>query len=374
MKGVRTLAPRPIALGPSAALEAELTWAFHSREDPAEKAAIMTELVRLRLRAFRDPVPEEDAEWAHRHREREERSDDMQRRSWAGRWACEGYLESTNGTFEGRAAQWDSFDIDREPWYEFGDRVRKAPAGESEEATLDAALAAYGSRTRQPTPTPSAHWLAAARAVREKMATRKPAFQAVPVESVKGLMAPPGTRERLRELRMKRPEVKIRPIAPGPSAAREAELATKLSWVEDPAEKEALLAEHLALIEQAQQDPIPEEDAEWARIHREWDQDWLREFRPARRDIAAKLAYRAYCETEGIPVDENALATRRLPDAFYWVGDRMIDRPGEPEHETLAAALAVYAACTRKEPPRPSDHWLAAIRKVREILPKPKEP
>ncbi|MRG96794.1 hypothetical protein [Polyangium spumosum] len=89
-----------------------------------------------------------------------------------------------------------------------------------------------------------------------------------------------------------------------------------------------------------------------------------------RRDIAAELAYRAYCETEGIPVDERALATR-LPEEFFWVGDRMLDNPDEPEQATLTAALAVYAACTRKEPPPASEAWLSAIRKVRETLPKP---
>jgi len=267
-----------IAKGPCAELEAELRKEWFFRQDPAEKAAIADARAQVTLLAFRDPVPEEDAEWARGHRE-----------------------------------AWRNMSL------------RPAGQGPSREAVMEAA--------------------------------RK-------------LLTSPEERTRLRRAEA---EAKIRPIAPGPSAAREAELAKKLSWVEDPAEKEVLMAEYLALMDRAKKDPVPEEDAEWACIHREWDQDWLREFRPARRDIAAKLAYRAYCETEGIPVDENVLATR-LPDEFYFVGDRMIDEFEEPEQETLAAVLAVYARRTGKASPRPSETWLAAIRKVREVLPKPHKP
>ncbi|MDC3953179.1 hypothetical protein [Polyangium jinanense] len=359
--------PHSIAKGPCAALEAELQKEWFFRKDPAERAAIADARAQVVLLAYRDPLPEEDAEWARLHRERSKRDPEPARRDFAGRCAYKGYLESTGGTFEGRAAPWDS--IDREPWCAFGYHVWKAPEDEPEHETLAAALTAYGNRAGQPAPPPSEPWLAAARAVRKNFPkpTPPPSREAVMEAARKWLTSP----EERTQRRRAEAEAKIRPIAPGPSAAREAELAKKLSWVEDPAEKEALMAEYKALMSRAKKDPVPEEDAEWALIHREWDQDWLREFRPARRGIAAKLAYRAYCETEGIPVDEKVLATR-LPDEFYFVGDRMIDKFEEPEQETLAAVLAVYVRRTGKPPPRPSEAWLAAIRKVREVLPKPK--
>ena len=373
MKRDHTLDPKPIAKGPSAALEAELRLEYHYMEDQAGKLAIADEIGKLVLLAHRDPVPEEDVEWARLHRERKALNLLGARRCNAGEWAYEGYLASTGGTFEERSMPWKSPAFDHEPWYDFGDRVASAPEGESEDETLGAALAAFGSRAGQPAPALSEHWLAAARVVRTKWEDRKDRASKVPLDPVKGSVVPPGTRERLRELRMRRAELKILPLAPGPSAAREAELARELCCTVDPAEREALLAELLELDRRAKQDPISEEDAEWARAHREGERGLLRRIRAARSEIAAEFAYRAYCETEGIPVDEKALATR-LPDAFYWVGDRMIDKPEEPEQETLAAALSVYAACTRKEPPRPSEAWLVAIRKVREVLPKPHKP
>ncbi|MDI1484081.1 hypothetical protein [Polyangium sp. y55x31] len=371
MKRDQTLDPKPIAKGPSAALEAELGLEYWYMEDEAGKLAIAAEIAQLRRRAFQDPVPEEDVEWARLHRERDAWALEATRRQNAGEWAHQGYLASTGGTFEGRVSSWRSSELDHEPWYDFGGRVAGAPEGESEEETLGAALAAFGSRAGQPAPEPSEHWRAAARAVREKWTDRKARAWKGPLEPVKGSVVPPGTKERLRELRMKRAELKILPLAPGPAAAREAELARELYCTVDPAEREALLAELLELDRQAKQEPVPQEDAEWARAHREGERGLLRRIRAVRKDIAAELAYRAYCETEGIPVDERALATR-LPGEFYWVGNRMIEKPEEAEQETLAAVLAVYAACTRKEPPRPSEAWLTAIRKVREVLPKPK--
>ncbi|MDI1448001.1 hypothetical protein [Polyangium sp. 6x1] len=373
MKRDRTLDPKPIAKGPSAALEEELTRESYYVQDMAEKVAIAREKEKLIQRAFCDPVPAEDLEWARLHRERAARNLEASRWTNAGQWAYEAYVASAGGTFEGRSVPWNSREVHHEPWCDFGDRVAGAPEGESNEETLVAALTSFGSRTGQQAPTPSEHWLAAARAVRTNWADRKARAPKAPLEPVIGSVVPPGTKERIRELRMKRAELKILPLAPGPSAAREAELARELYCTVDPAEREALLAALLELDRRAKQDPIPEEDAEWAHAHREGERGLLRRIRAARKDIAAELAYRAYCETEGIPVDERALATR-LPDEFYWVGDRMIDKPEEPERETLAAALAVYAACTRKEPPRPSEAWLAAIRKVREVMPKPQKP
>ncbi|MDI3284644.1 hypothetical protein [Polyangium sp. 15x6] len=363
---------KPIAPGPSAALEGELRLEYWHMEDHAGKEAISMELAKLLLRAFRDPVPEEDMEWARLHRKRKVLNLLGPRRCNAGEWAYEGYLASTGGTFEGRSMPpWRSPAFDHEPWYDFGDRVAGAPEGESEEETLAAALAAFGSRAGQPAPAPSEHWRAAAGDVRTKWAHRKDLASKVPLEPVKGSVVPPGTRERLRELRMRRAEITFVPLAPGPSAAREAELARELYCTVDRAEQRALLAELFELDRRAKQDPVPEEDVAWAQAHRGPEPRMLRKLRPIRTRIAAELAYHAYCETDGVPVDESAIENRRLPEEFYWVGDRMIDHFDEPEQETLAAVLAVHAACTRKAPPRSSEAWLAAIRKVREVLPKP---
>ena len=371
MKPHPTAEPRkPLAGGPSAALEAELQLEFWHMEDNAGKEAIAMEVAQLRLRAFRDPVPAEDLEWARLHRQKKARDLVAARRCNAGEWAYEAYHASTGSTIEGRSVPWRSPTFDHEPWYEFGDRVAGALEGESEEEALGAALAAFGSRAGQPAPRPSDHWRAAADAVRRKWADRKALASKVPGEPVVGAEVPPGTRERLRELRMRRAKITFLPLAPGPSAAREAELARELYCTVDRDEQAALLAELFELDRRAKQDPVPEEDAAWARAHRGPEPRLLRKLRPVRTRIAAELAYHAYCETEGVPVDESAIENRRLPEEFYWVGDRMIDKPEEPEEETLTAALAVYAACTRKEPPRPSEAWLAAIRKVREILPR----
>lgn len=78
---------------------------------------------------MKGPISEDDLEWAQLHREQAERSLEPALREFSGRWARDGYLESSGGDYEGNGAPWEEVDKDaRKPWEAFGTRIRKAPA------------------------------------------------------------------------------------------------------------------------------------------------------------------------------------------------------------------------------------------------------
>jgi hypothetical protein len=159
---------KPSHPGPSAALEAQLRKKYYGTLDPVESEAILKQMAELRRRAWQKDVPPEDAEWARHHREMHERTQEPHRRLFAGRWSHDGYLVSTGVVFDPQASPWENLDkSEKEPWRDFGNRVRKAPADEPEHETIAAALEAYAKASGRPAPAPSEHWFAAARYMRE---------------------------------------------------------------------------------------------------------------------------------------------------------------------------------------------------------------
>lgn len=159
---------RPSHPGPSAALVASLHLKCLKTLDPAEREAIIKEIVAVERRAWQKDIPPEDAEWARAVREMHERNMEPHRRDFGGSWVFEAYLASTGVVFDPQASPWENLDAkDKEPWREFGNRVRKAPADEPEPETIAAALEAYAKASGRPVPAPSEHWLAAARYMRK---------------------------------------------------------------------------------------------------------------------------------------------------------------------------------------------------------------
>jgi hypothetical protein len=346
---------KPSAPGPSAALEAELEREFLCVVDPLEKVAIADELHELRSRAWNEPVPEEDAEWARLHREQHERNHGARLREFAGYRAYKAYLESSGGLFGNEHAPPEP--LDPEPWREFGNRVRKAAPAESEEETLAAALAGYAQYAGKQAPAPLEPFRAAVRAVRES-------FKKPQGDPPRRSPRPRPPKEILYGPTAHGARGAFDPIAPGPSAAREAELVKQYCSSRDPVERAAMREQLERVMFGLWREPVPEEDAEWARIHRGW-LELSEENNLCER--GCRWAYAAYLESSG-GVFDGEPAPREPYDTLSWsaFGNRVRKAPaGEPEEETLAAALADYGRCSRQPLPPPSEHWLAAARAVR---------
>ena len=173
MRPPRPLSQRgvPIFPGPTAAREAAIWREIHPCFDPAKKDVLFRELGDLYASAWREPVPEEDIEWARDRRERVMKTWDAIYRELSGQWARDGYLKSSGGTFDGNPAP--PYEMAEAAWRAFGERVRNAAAEEGEMETVEAAVAAYSEYSEQPVPQCSDHWLAAVRAIRAVLATPK---------------------------------------------------------------------------------------------------------------------------------------------------------------------------------------------------------
>ena len=165
----------PVLPGPSAAREEDIWRQLYPCFDEAKKERLFRELNELYASAWREPVPEEDVEWARDHREQ------IRKEKWAsmggltGIWAYNAYLKSSGGTFDEKPAP--PYERVEEAWRAFGERVRHAPAGEGERDMLEAAFAAFSACSGQPVPPCSDHWLAALRAVQAAVQTAVKPFK-----------------------------------------------------------------------------------------------------------------------------------------------------------------------------------------------------
>ena len=167
----------PALPGPSAARERALR-ALPAPDDPKELTARAQELRALYASAWRDDVPEEDRLWAALYRETCMLWVNQRRRHALAQSAYEGYLQSSDGRFGSEpAAPWRSLGaFANEPWYSLVDRIEDAPEGESEPATVEAAVREYWDALYRDAPPwgsdpDRAHWLAAIRAARRKAQT-----------------------------------------------------------------------------------------------------------------------------------------------------------------------------------------------------------
>jgi hypothetical protein len=125
--------------------------------------------------AWREDVPEKDREWAESYRHACMAKVNDRRRDALAQCAYEGYLQSSDGLFNGEPARpWPNLPyLASDPWRAFVDAVEDAPEGESELATAEAAVREYwDSLYREAPPWDSdpaqKYWLAAVRAVRKK--------------------------------------------------------------------------------------------------------------------------------------------------------------------------------------------------------------
>jgi hypothetical protein len=140
-----------------------------------ESAVLLQELRDLYVSAWRDDVPEEDREWAESYRHSCMDEVNRRRRDAVAQSAYEGYLQSSDGLFDGQPARpWRNLSgYESNPWRALVDAVEDAPEGESELATAEAAaLEFWDSLYREAPPWDSdpdrMHWLAAVRAARRK--------------------------------------------------------------------------------------------------------------------------------------------------------------------------------------------------------------
>ncbi|WP_437294636.1 hypothetical protein [Sorangium sp. So ce426] len=160
--------------GPSAARERAIK-ALPPPANREELAAREEELRALYASAWREDVPAEDREWAAAYRDICTLSVNDRRRSAIAQCAYEGYLQSSDGLFDGEPARpWRELSVRAvEPWCSFVDRIEDAPEGESEPATAEAAVWEYWDTLYQAAPPwdsdpAQSHWLAAVRAARRK--------------------------------------------------------------------------------------------------------------------------------------------------------------------------------------------------------------
>ncbi|WP_437926507.1 hypothetical protein WMF37_47130 [Sorangium sp. So ce291] len=160
--------------GPSAARERAIK-ALPAPEHREALAAREQELQALYATAWREDVPEEDQIWAAMYRDTCTMWINSRRRNALAQSAYEGYLQSSDGRFNGEPApRWSSLSyLASEPWCSFVDRVEEAPEGESEPATAAAAAREYWDTLYKEAPPwdsdpAQAHWLAAVRAARRK--------------------------------------------------------------------------------------------------------------------------------------------------------------------------------------------------------------
>ncbi|WP_437607375.1 hypothetical protein WMF20_42135 [Sorangium sp. So ce834] len=161
--------------GPSAARNRALWDASSHCTDTKEYRALQQELRDLYASAWRDDVPEEDREWAESYRHACMNEVNGRRRSALAQSAYEGYLQSSDGLFNGEPARpWSSLTgLASDPWRALVDAVEDAPEGESELATAEAAAREFwDSLYREAPPWDSdpakTHWLAAVHAARRK--------------------------------------------------------------------------------------------------------------------------------------------------------------------------------------------------------------
>ncbi|AUX36828.1 MULTISPECIES: hypothetical protein [Sorangium] len=167
-----SLPPLP---GPSAARDRALWDALHHTTALQESAVLLQELRDLYASAWRDDVPEEDREWAESYRHACMNEVNGRRRDAVAQSAYEGYLQSSDGLFNGEpAGPWPNLRrYDSDPWRALVDAVEGAPEGESELATAEAAAREFwDSLYREAPPWGSdpakTHWLAAVHAARRK--------------------------------------------------------------------------------------------------------------------------------------------------------------------------------------------------------------
>ncbi|XXX75277.1 hypothetical protein WMF30_47280 [Sorangium sp. So ce134] len=169
---MRTLPHLP---GPSAARNRAL-WDASSRcTHTKEYWALQQELRDLYTSAWRDDVPEEDREWAESYRQACVNEVNRRRRDAVAQSAYEGYLQSSDGLFNGEPARpWLNLrGYDSDPWRALVDAVEDAPEGESELATAEAAAREYWDSLYREAPPwggdpAKMHWLAAVRAARRR--------------------------------------------------------------------------------------------------------------------------------------------------------------------------------------------------------------
>ncbi|WP_437741167.1 hypothetical protein WMF39_36745 [Sorangium sp. So ce1504] len=161
--------------GPSAARNRALWDASSHCTDTKEYRALQQELRDLYASAWRDDVPEEDREWAESYRHSCMTEVNRRRRDAVAQSAYEGFLQSSDGLFDGEPARpWPNLrGYDSDPWRALVDAVEDAPEGESELATAEAAAREFwDSLYREAPPWDSdpakVHWLAAVRAARRK--------------------------------------------------------------------------------------------------------------------------------------------------------------------------------------------------------------
>jgi hypothetical protein len=164
----------PGLTGPSAERERALE-ALPFPRDRKEYEARKQELRDLHARAWGEDLPEEDREWAESYRHACMDSVNRRRRDAVAQSAYEGYLQSSDGLFNGEPARpWPNLTgYASKPWRCFVNRVEDAPEGESELATAEAAVREYwDSLYREAPPWDSdpaqRHWLAAVRAAQRK--------------------------------------------------------------------------------------------------------------------------------------------------------------------------------------------------------------
>jgi hypothetical protein len=162
--------------GPSATRDLALRNAWFQCKDPKESVALHQALRELYASAWREDVPEEDREWAAAYRQICSNWAHRRRQAAVARSAYEGYLQSSDGIFQGEPAPpWPSLSHHTsEPWRAFVDRVDDGPEGESELATAEAAVRDYWDAFYREAPPwdgdpDQVHWLAAVRAARKAL-------------------------------------------------------------------------------------------------------------------------------------------------------------------------------------------------------------
>lgn len=361
---------RPKAPGPCAALEAEIGIKRFCAQDPAEKARFDAQRDELWLRAWRGPLAEEDVEWAFLRRRWALSADERHR---LGLWAWEGYRESNGGAFEGHGARWEELDERaKEPWAEFGARVRYALPGEEEKETLRAALARFAVVSGKSMPAPSEHWLAALRSVRAKNPKLRegdiPLPPLTPAAKARGAQYALAMQIRSK-LTSRSP---AEPWYPGPAAARELAIWQESYWYEypelreDPALRDQLGFELRKVWALAFRAPMPEEDAEWAAAFRKLAPDFMERLRTG----AGEWAIEGYLASTGGTFDGNPASRETMnTEAWYAFGERIFrGPPNEDEKEMLEAAIAAYESAAGQKAPPYSEHWVAAYRTIRAKL------
>lgn len=150
-----------------------------------------------------------------------------------------------------------------------------------------------------------------------------------------------------------------KPPGPGPLAARVAAIENEREACADPVKKSALTDELWSSVAVIFDEPVPEEDAEATARMRKG-------FGRFGRKMLGRVACVAYSESAGVPA-------RRDPNWDAWPAfAERVGRAteGEPEEETLAAAIDAFAKSAEISPPPPSEHWLAALRQIRTTLAK----